>query len=72
MDIEYRSKTNLDIDVERQIRVWPQSAIVILFLSTIWTVVLLFSKDLDGIVIAASVSLFYAFGLLLFRLNQFI
>jgi ABC-type uncharacterized transport system permease subunit len=34
-------------------------------------VALLFSKDLDGIVIAASVSLFYAFGLLLFRLNQF-
>ena len=72
MNIEYRRKTNLDIDVERQIRVWPLSAIVILILSTIWTVVLLFSKDLDGIVIAASVSLFYAFGLLLFRLNQFI
>ena len=48
MNIEYRRKTNLDIDVERQIRVWPLSAIVILILSTIWTVVLLFSKDLDG------------------------
>ena len=72
MDIECRRKTNLDIDVERQIQVKPLSAIVILILSTIWTVVFLFSKDLDGIVIAASVSLFYAFGLLLFRLNQFI
>ncbi len=34
--------------------------------------VLLFSKDPDGIAIAASVLLFYAFGLLLFRVNQFI
>ena len=32
----------------------------------------MFSKDPDGIAIAAFVSLFYAFGLLLFRVNQFI
>ena len=32
----------------------------------------MFSKDPDGIFLAASVSLFYAFGLLLFRVNQFI
>ena len=32
----------------------------------------MFSKDPDGIAIAASVLLFYAFGLLLFRVNQFI
>ena len=38
MDIEYRRKINLDIDVERQIRVWPQSAIVIL----------IFVDDMDG------------------------
>lgn len=72
MNIEYRRKTNLDIDVERQIRAWPLSAIVILILPTIWKVVFLFSKDPDGIFLAAPVSLFYAFGLLLFRVNQFI
>ena len=58
MNIEYRRKTNLDIDVERQIRVRPLSAIVVLILSTIWTVIFLVSKDLDGMVIAASVHCF--------------